>query len=373
MRRYVVLAAAVLVAAAALVVVGRWERGQRADEENAGMRTVVAEVGPIDSPSLRGFRILASFDCLVYRRGRVPYALELCIDDEGRLVEAIDRRSGRAADLEPPRRPDEGEHEVRSPGGRPPPRDDGRPRPPASDPIGRRLTRERLEVQLAGAIQALVLAAVLWFALSNSHIYPLDIPVGREVRWAVLALLAGFALAYAAVVGLPRASTLRLLAPTAALLLLAAASVLWAPDAGLSLGRVATLRGAASPRASASRSPRATTVPDPILAAIAGAAVLVALGGLVELWHDSDSAIVPATRGQGARYQGIGQNPNTMAALFAVALPLTVWAAAAGATRLRRAAAVVRVPPAPRFDRGVRLARGDRRRRWRACSSSRSH
>jgi hypothetical protein len=94
MRRVVVLAAAVLVAAVALVAIGRWERGQRASEENAGMHTVVQEVGPIGSPSLRGFRILANFDCLVYRRGRVPYALELCIDDEGRLVEAIDRRSG---------------------------------------------------------------------------------------------------------------------------------------------------------------------------------------------------------------------------------------------------------------------------------------
>ena len=50
------VAAAVLVAAAALVVVGRWERDRRASEENAGMRTVVAAVGPLDSPSLRGFR-----------------------------------------------------------------------------------------------------------------------------------------------------------------------------------------------------------------------------------------------------------------------------------------------------------------------------
>ena len=89
-----VIAAAALIAAAGLVAVGRWERGQRASEENAGMRTVVQEVGPIGSSSLRGFRILAKFDCLVYRRGRVAYALELCIDDDGRLVEAIDRRSG---------------------------------------------------------------------------------------------------------------------------------------------------------------------------------------------------------------------------------------------------------------------------------------
>lgn len=94
MRRSVLVAAAVLVTVGFLVGVGRWERGERAGKENAGMQQVVDAVGPIGSPSLRGFRILANFDCLVYRRGRVPWALELCIDDEGRVVEAIDRRSG---------------------------------------------------------------------------------------------------------------------------------------------------------------------------------------------------------------------------------------------------------------------------------------
>jgi hypothetical protein len=94
MKRPLAVVAAVLVAAVVLVSVGRWERGRRADRENAGMETVAEAVGAIESPTLRGFRILASFDCLTYRRGRVPYALELCIDNEGRLVEAIDRRSG---------------------------------------------------------------------------------------------------------------------------------------------------------------------------------------------------------------------------------------------------------------------------------------
>jgi hypothetical protein len=201
------------------------------------------------------------------------------------------------------------------------------------------LTRERLEVQIAGALQALVLAAVLWFALSNSHVYPLDIPVGREVRWATLALLACAALAYVVVVGLPRARAVRVHAPAGILLLLAASSVLWAPDYELSLGRAATfaaLFAAGAGVAIAAWNGRA----DPLVAAIFGAAVLVALGGLLELWHDPDSAVVPATTGQGERYQGIGQNPNTMAALFAVALPLAVWSAAAGATRLRRAAGI---------------------------------
>lgn len=93
MRRLVLLTAVVLVA---LVPIGAWERERRADGESAGMRSVLAEVGPLDSNELRGFRIFANFECLVYERGRNDFALELCVDDGGRVVEAIDRRDGTA-------------------------------------------------------------------------------------------------------------------------------------------------------------------------------------------------------------------------------------------------------------------------------------
>lgn len=91
MRRIVLVAVVVLVA---LVPIGAWERERRADEESAGMRAVLEEVGSLDSQDLRGFRIFANFDCLVYERGRDDFALELCVDDHGRVVEAIDRRDG---------------------------------------------------------------------------------------------------------------------------------------------------------------------------------------------------------------------------------------------------------------------------------------
>jgi hypothetical protein len=58
------------------------------------MRQVAAAIGPLDSPSLAGYRRLPSFDCLTYKRGDDPFALELCFLDDGRIVEAIDRRSG---------------------------------------------------------------------------------------------------------------------------------------------------------------------------------------------------------------------------------------------------------------------------------------
>jgi hypothetical protein len=56
------------------------------------MERVRALIGPLDSPTLSGYRHQPGFDCLVYRRGSNPYALELCVDAQGRVVETIDRR-----------------------------------------------------------------------------------------------------------------------------------------------------------------------------------------------------------------------------------------------------------------------------------------
>lgn len=93
-RRLATSLAGVALVLALLIGVGRWERARRAEEEVRGMRAVVAAVGPLDSPTLRGFRVLANFDCLVYERGENDFALELCVDDAGRVIEAIDRREG---------------------------------------------------------------------------------------------------------------------------------------------------------------------------------------------------------------------------------------------------------------------------------------
>jgi hypothetical protein len=91
-RSAIVLAGA-LVVAALLVGLGRLERSRHADEQNDGIARVRETVGPLGS-SLSGFRFLARFQCLVYARGQNRFALELCVDRSGRIVEAIDRRSG---------------------------------------------------------------------------------------------------------------------------------------------------------------------------------------------------------------------------------------------------------------------------------------
>ena len=84
---------AVVVVAAVLVALGRWERGREGSRESNGFRVVQRLIGPLDSPSLSGFRVFPAFDCLTYRRGTNPLALELCVDHTGRVVEAIDRRT----------------------------------------------------------------------------------------------------------------------------------------------------------------------------------------------------------------------------------------------------------------------------------------
>lgn len=93
-RRLVLAAAATVLVAVVLVLVGRWEGDRTSDEQNRGMRRVLALVGRLDSPALDRYRLHPMFNCLLYRVGAKTYALELCFDAKGRLVEAIDRRRG---------------------------------------------------------------------------------------------------------------------------------------------------------------------------------------------------------------------------------------------------------------------------------------
>ena len=92
--RAVVVVAVVIAALGLLVVVGRWEGRRHADRENAKILRIREAVGSLDRPRPTGFRILNPFTCLTYARGGNKYALELCVDGAGRVVEAIDRRSG---------------------------------------------------------------------------------------------------------------------------------------------------------------------------------------------------------------------------------------------------------------------------------------
>lgn len=91
-RRWAAAAVAVVIVLGLLVAIGRWERDRWVNSQVRGMERVRAAIGPLGSSSLVGYRVLPQFDCLVYRRGANPYALELCVDGAGRVVQAIDRR-----------------------------------------------------------------------------------------------------------------------------------------------------------------------------------------------------------------------------------------------------------------------------------------
>jgi len=81
-----------VVVLAAFVPVGRWEAKRHARAEVRGMERTLALIGALRPSALSGYRVLPDFDCLVYREGVNPFALEYCVDADGRVVEAIDRR-----------------------------------------------------------------------------------------------------------------------------------------------------------------------------------------------------------------------------------------------------------------------------------------
>lgn len=94
-RRHLVLAALAVVALAVSVPVGRWQEHRANAAQARGVEAVLAATGdPIASPLRDAYRRTWTADCLLYRSGKDPFALELCFDSHGRLVDAIDRRSG---------------------------------------------------------------------------------------------------------------------------------------------------------------------------------------------------------------------------------------------------------------------------------------
>jgi hypothetical protein len=205
------------------------------------------------------------------------------------------------------------------------------------------VTRARLVVQLEGAIQVLVAGVVVAVALGASNLYPLNIPIGRAVRWPVLAELAALALAYVAVRGSRRLPVVAF-GLAAAFLALAGLSTTWSPDPGLTAGRALSLAVLFVTGAALAAGTRGEARPaGQILLALLAGVALIAVGGLVELAFRSDLAAVPATTGTPVRYSGLGGNPNTMAMLLALALPLAVWAAVEARSRLGRLVAVAAV------------------------------
>jgi hypothetical protein len=80
---------ALVVLAVALVAVGRFERRHAKDDALGGIDRVRAAVGASRPDA---YRLTPTLACLLYGRDGHLFALELCYDLQGGLVEAIDRR-----------------------------------------------------------------------------------------------------------------------------------------------------------------------------------------------------------------------------------------------------------------------------------------
>ena len=141
-----------------------------------------------------------------------------------------------------------------------------------------------------------------------------------------LFLLAGVAVARIAV----RRVQLRSVPPAwlvaAAFVALGVESALWSVDPRLTIGRIFTVGvlfvtagalalGVPNPRLAATRA---------LLGVLLGIAAVSVLSLVVLLVSHGD-AVLAATGGAGWRFQGVGQNPNTVPMLLSTGLPLAVW------------------------------------------------
>ena len=199
----------------------------------------------------------------------------------------------------------------------------------------------RLGTQLQGALQVLVAGLVVSVAIASSNIPVLNIPTGRALRWTILAELAVVALVYAVWSGRRPRVERSVLALGLAFLGLATLSAVWSIDAGLTFGRAVTLvalfvTALAIAHGAAGRERHVGQV----LLAVLVAVVAVAVAGVIELFTWPDLARVPATTTSPARFNGLGGNPNTMAMLLALGLPLATWAVFEARTRAARIVAV---------------------------------
>jgi len=186
-------------------------------------------------------------------------------------------------------------------------------------------------------IEVLLPVTVVLFALGSTSV-PGLVAAGHRWRWVALIALALVAVAAAAArSSLPRAIPVAWLAGLA-LLGLGAVSAGWSVDRHATIGRIFTLGvlfAAAAALAVGGRSRReaAARVQRGLLVGIA----LVALGSLLLVAVHRSEAVLGATAGSGWRFQGLEENPDTLAMLLAMGLPLAVARAVAGTGRERLA------------------------------------
>jgi hypothetical protein len=91
--RRLVMVVAVAVAAVAVVAVGQYGRRHEQAATERGIERVRAAIGSLGRPGPSDYTLAnPGRSCLLWAvNGRI-YALQLCIDAQGRVIEAVDRR-----------------------------------------------------------------------------------------------------------------------------------------------------------------------------------------------------------------------------------------------------------------------------------------
>ena len=93
MKRRLAWVALVCVVAVGISLLGRHERATEESFTLEGIAKVRAAIGPsLTRPGPTDYVQDGNLDCLLYGSGDRSYALELCADSQGRIVEAWDRR-----------------------------------------------------------------------------------------------------------------------------------------------------------------------------------------------------------------------------------------------------------------------------------------
>lgn len=170
-------------------------------------------------------------------------------------------------------------------------------------------------------------ATIFATALGSSSVAELAY-VGRPLRWLFLLSLLAIAALWAAARREGGRLPPAFVGGVVFFVALTIGSTLWSVKPLLSLERALTLAAliAAVGLAADAVRGRPDRAEGLLLGVLAGAAA-VALAGLVVLAVDRSVAIRAASLGVPARYQGLGESPNTAALLLALAVPLAIWLA----------------------------------------------
>jgi O-Antigen ligase len=198
-------------------------------------------------------------------------------------------------------------------------------------------------VKLDLVLPVLLAATLVAFATGSSSVVAI-VHAGRVLRWVALLALLGAAAALAREPAAFARLRRSVLAAALVFLALVVESAVWSVNPRLTLERAATLvvlfATAASLAAGSARRPE--VIRRVLWGIVAGAAVVTLLG-LAVLAFDHAAAVEPASLDLPARYQGYGENPDTVSLLLALCLPIATWLAFHARTRRELAAAVVAV------------------------------